>query len=214
MQHNIVNIIIILAAANIMSRQSKALFTKKKPSKKPCKKPVIVYDVILVVSEVILEERVHNRVAVTYMTSAKIPLHKYCYLEADNDFSFLRQPIKYSTKSCPRIGKPIYSAKNVYIILCKIKKQCVNNMALDHFPNLVCLNALYYAQMLCTAILLKRTSSHVHSLIVVLFLHQYTSTLYKKNQQHITLTTKRYYKSSYELVGKLTLFANKVLLIK
>ena len=80
------------------------------------------YDVILVVSEVILEERVHNRVAVTYMTSAKIPLHKYCYLEADNDFSFLRQPIKYSTKSCPRIGKPIYSAKNVYIILCKIKK--------------------------------------------------------------------------------------------
>ena len=148
------------------------------------------------------------------MTSAKIPLHKYCYLEADNDFSFLRQPIKYSTKSCPRIGKPIYIAKNVYIILCKIKKQCVNNMALDHFPNLVCLNALYYAQMLCTAILLKRTSSHVHSLIVVLFLHQYTSTLYKKNQQHITLITKRYYKSSYELVGKLTLFANKVLLIK
>ena len=214
MQHNIVNIIIILAAANIMSRQSKALFTEKNPLKSHIKNR-LQYDVTLVVSEVILEERAHNRVAVTYMTSAKIPLHKYCYLEADNDFSFLRQPIKHSTKSCPRIGKPIYRAKNVYIILCKIKKQCVNNMALDHFPNLVRINAPYYAQMLCTAILLKRTSSHVHSLIVVPFLHQYTSTLYTKlNQQHITLITKRYYKSSYKLVRKLTLFASKVLLIK
>ena len=53
-------------------------------------------------------------------------------------------------------------------------------MALDDFPNLVRINALYYAQMLCTAILLQRTSSHVHSLTVVPFLHQYTSTLYTK----------------------------------
>ena len=37
MQHNIVNIIIILAAANIMSRQSKALFTKKNPLKSHAK---------------------------------------------------------------------------------------------------------------------------------------------------------------------------------
>ena len=112
MQHNIANIIIILAVANIISCESVVLF-----SVTHLKKAVIADEVILEVFEVILEERVHNSVVVMYMTSAKIPSYICRYLEADKDFCFLRQSIKYSTKSCPRIRKLIYNAKIVYIIL-------------------------------------------------------------------------------------------------